>query len=349
MRSARRWWNRVVFVLVFATGAVLWSLAAARGVGESPIMALPYGVAQMTVAGSLAVVVWWMTGVVPWQTRAVRFFAANGAAIVLFAVAYTAAQAVPLVGQRSLLECLRAPFDAAVAGWNLLMGGWLYLAVAGVCYSRRADAALRDGERAHVEARVLVRDAQLAALNAQLQPHFLFNALHTVGALVHVDPDRADRALDELGKLLRYALRPAGEVVSLGEEWAFTNDYLAFESLRLGDRLRLEVSVDDRALAVVVPPFILQPLVENAVRHGVADSPGGGDVGIQLALDEDTVRLVVRNTSNTPSPSRSGMGGTSLRRLKERLALTYGPDRASVATRTGAEFEVTVTLPAGPE
>jgi LytS/YehU family sensor histidine kinase len=204
------------------------------------------------------------------------------------------------------------------------MGTWLYLAIAGVSYGRRAEAALSAGERARAAAEILARDSQLAALNAQLQPHFLFNALHTVSSLVHVDPDRADRALDELGHLLRYALRQSSEDVTLRQEWEFTRDYLAFEALRLGDRLRLETNVGEDALAAAVPPFILQPLVENAVRHGVANSASGGDVAVRIARDQGVVTLSVTNTIADGAGS-AGMAGTGLQRLRDRLALKYGP------------------------
>src|SRR5260370_21056022 len=166
------------------------------------------------------------------------------------------------------------------------MGTWLCLAVAGVSYGRRAEAAGSAGERARAAAEILARDSQFAALNAQLQPHFLFNALHTVSALVHADPDRADRALDELGHLLRYALRQSSEDVTLRQEWEFTRDYLAFEALRLGGRLRLETNVSEHALDAALPPFILQPLVENTVRHRVATSPSGRDVAVGIARDD---------------------------------------------------------------
>jgi LytS/YehU family sensor histidine kinase len=224
------------------------------------------------------------------------------------------------------------------------MGTWLYLAIAGVSYGRRADASMREGERARAAAEILARDSQLASLNTQLQPHFLFNALHTVSALVHVDPDRADRALDELGHLLRYALRQSGEDVALRQEWEFTRDYLAFEALRLGGRLRLETSVSENALAASVPPFILQPLVENAVRHGVANSPSGGDVAVRIARDDGVVTLSVTNTIAVGAGS-GGMGGTGLQRLRERLALKYGPGRATVVVAAGTNFAVAVTLP----
>ena len=190
----------------------------------------------------------------------------------------------------------------------------------------------------------MARDAQLVSLNAQLQPHFLFNALHTVSALVHADPDRADRALDDLGHLLRYSLRQSSDDVTLRQEWEFTRDYLAFEALRLGDRLRLETDVSDAALAAAVPPFILQPLVENAIRHGVANSPSGGDVAVRIARDDGIVTLSVTNTI-AAGAAPAGMAGTGLQRLRDRLALKYPPLRASVVVATGTRFAVTVTLP----
>jgi LytS/YehU family sensor histidine kinase len=228
------------------------------------------------------------------------------------------------------------------------MGTWLYLAIAGVSYGRRADASLRAGERARAAAEILARDAQLAALNAQLQPHFLFNALHTVSALVHVDPDRADRALDDLGHLLRYALRQSADRdVTLRQEWEFTRDYLAFEALRLGSRLRLETHVSEHALDAAVPPFILQPLVENAVRHGVANSPSGGDVAVRIGCDEHAVTLSVTN-SVTAGGGSAGRAGTGLQQLRDRLALKYDAGEARLVVTTGTQFAVAVTLPWQP-
>jgi hypothetical protein len=337
-------WSWAGLVVIWATGVLFWTLAAARGLGEPPLHALPFGIVQMGVAAIMAVGVWYLTGAVPWQTPIGPFAAAHVGAIVVFAAGYASAQGLAFLGDRSLLECLKFGLDSPYTGWNLLMGTWLYLAIAGVSYGRRAEAARSAGERARAAAEILARDAQLAALNTQLQPHFLFNALHTVSALVHVDPDRADRALDDLGHLLRYALRQASEDVTLRQEWEFTRDYLAFEALRLGDRLRLHTDVSDAALAAAVPPFILQPLVENAVRHGVASSPLGGDVAVRIARDNGVVTLSVTNTVSDRS-APAGMAGTGLQRLRDRLALKYAPERANVVVATGTRFAVTVTLP----
>ena len=328
------WWSSGPLASSF------WTLAAARGLGEPPLHALPFGIVQMGVAAVMAVGVWYLTGAVPWQTRRGIFAAAHLTGIASFAVGYAAAQGLAFLGDRSLLACLQFGLDSPYTGWNLLMGTWLYLAIAGVSYGRRAEAARSAGE-------ILARDSQLASLNAQLQPHFLFNALHTVGALVHVDPDGADRAIDDLGRLLRYALRQSGDDVTLRQEWEFTREYLAFEALRLGDRLRLETNVSEDALGGAVPPFILQPLVENAVRHGVANSPSGGDVAVQIARDEGIVTLSVTNTI-APGAASTGMAGTGLQRLRDRLALKYDRGRATVVQTSGARFAVVVTLPWEP-
>jgi Histidine kinase len=338
-------WSWAGLLVIWATGVLLWTLAAARGFNEPPLHALPFGIVQMGVAAVMAIGVWYLTGAVPWtKTAKGTLFAAHLAGIVIFAIGYAEAQGLAFLGDRSILDCLRWGLTSPVTGWNLLMGTWLYLAIAGVSYARRAEASLREGERARAAAEILARDAQLATLNAQLQPHFLFNALHTVSSLVHVDPDAADRALDELGHLLRYALRQSSEDVTLRQEWEFTREYLAFEALRLGRRLRLETNVSEAALDAEVPPFILQPLVENAVRHGVANSPSGGDIAVSIARDEGSVLLWVSNSIvNGTAPA--GMAGTGLQRLRERLALKYAGERTEVEVATGTKFAVSVRLP----
>jgi len=341
-------WNVVGLLALWATGVLFWTLAAARGLGEPPLHALPFGIAQMGVAAVLAIGVWYLTGAVPWtKTPKGTLLAAHLAGVSVFAVGYAEAQGLAFLGDRPLRDCLWWGLTSYAAGWNLLMGTWLYFAIAGVSYARRAEASLRDGERARAAAEILARDSQLAALNSQLQPHFLFNALHTVSSLVHVDPDAADRALDELGRLLRYALRQSNEDVTLRQEWEFTREYLAFEALRLGARLRLETRVSESALDAAVPPFILQPLVENAVRHGVANSPSGGDIAVSIAQDAGVVTLWVANTI-AGHAGTAGMAGTGLQRLRERLALKYAPGTTHVEVATGTKFAVSVTLPWQP-
>jgi hypothetical protein len=344
-----RSWTWAGFILIWLIAAALWSLAAIS-MGMPADEALRFGGGQMSVAGVLALVIWRGSARVHWRPRSWTFVLVHLGALAIFATSFTAAQGFGYARGRSLLDGIGEALSSPVTGWNLLMGGVLYLAIAGVSYARRVEASLRESERARAEARVTARDAQLAALHAQLHPHFLFNALHTVSALVHTDPERADRALDDLGKLLRYALREPSDEVTLRQEWDFARDYLAFETLRLGSRLRLDLEVDDGALSARVPPFVVQPLVENALRHGAAASPGGGDVAIRITRLDGTIRIVIRNSVTAAGAAAGGMAGSGLRRLRERLELTYGAKRASLeAAAQAADFVVTVTIPADTE
>lgn len=330
----------------WAAGTLLWTLAAVTGSDQvSPRAILPVAAAQMGVAAVLGLGLWRLSAALPPRPR-LRFVLVHLAAIVFFAFSYTSAQLVMFLQDRGPMAALAAALGSPVTGWNLVIGGFIYLAIAGLSYARRAEVRLQESERARQQATLAARDAQLAALHAQLQPHFLFNALHTVGALVHTDPERADRALEQLGQLLRYALREPGHDVTLRQEWEFTRDYLAFESLRLGDRLRLRQDVDQSALDEAVPPFLLQPLVENAVHHGAASRPEGGEVAVVIARQDGVVRLEVSNTSH--ERASAGMAGSGIRRLHERLGLRYGPAGAEVRATAGDErYVVTVRLPAG--
>ena len=332
----------IAYAAAWLAAALFWSLASASSAGWSPLRTLPWGLLAMGVAGGLGVGVWRLTGRVPWDWRAPAFHAIHAAALAIYAAVYTTALVWP--------DVVMGRFDAAVAGvrdspvlvWNLLMGSWLYLVVAGLSYTIRAHRRLQAQESAAAEARLLAQQAQLAALRAQVNPHFLFNALHSVGALVASDPARADQALECLGDLLRYALGSEDEVL-FAQEWRFTQDYLAFEALRLGDRLRVEADVAADALAIMVPPLILQPLVENAVRHGIADRPDGGRIDLRAGVGHGRLVLLVRDDGRGEAAGASD--GLGLRSVRRRLAALYG-DRASLRVEGTAQgFTATVELP----
>jgi hypothetical protein len=331
-------WRWIWSVWIWLIGSLLWAMAA-KDAGADTADALLLGGFQMAAVALLAPAIWRLTASVPLALRTPSLLR-HGLALIVFCLAYTGMQSFAWMRDRGVWDSVITVLTGPVASWNYLIGSFLYLAIASVSYARRA-------EHAQAETRVAARDAQLAALSAQLQPHFLFNALHTVGALLRTDPERADKALDDLGQLLRYALQHPAEDVTLGREWDFARDYLAFEDLRLGARLRLEVRIDETVMGTRVPPFLLQPLLENAVRHGVAASPDGGDLSIHIAGENDTVRIVIRNSVPENGHPAAGMAGTGLKRLRERLELTYGAGRAAVAAAaTPGAYQVTVTVPA---
>ncbi len=330
---------------VWLLAAGIWTLAAAAGAERSPLVALPYGLLQMAVAGVLGVGVIRLTRRVPLGGRRGRFVAVHAAALAAYASIYATAFVLPDVGRGELAAAVSAIARSPVLLWNLLMGSWLYLVIAGIAYAAGAHRAAVAAAAAAAEARLQARTAQLAALRAQLNPHFLFNALHSVASLMAYDVAAADAALERVGDLLRYALSDDDEV-PLASEWAFTQDYLELERLRLGDRLRTEAHLDPEALPMLVPALLLQPLVENAVRHGIDPRPEGGRVAVSAGVEGG--RLVLRVADDGPGMrSDSGSGnGVGLRSVRRRLDARHG-DRAAidVAADGAAGCVVTISLP----
>ena len=332
----------IAYAAAWLAAALFWSLASASSAGWSPLRTLPWGLLAMGVAGGMGVGIWRLTARLNWDRRAASFYAIHAGALAVYASVYTTALVWPDLLLGRFDAALAGVRDSPVLGWNLLMGSWLYLVVAGLSYTIRAHRRLRAQEAAAADARLLAQQAQLVALRAQLNPHFLFNALHSVGALVTIDPSRADAALESLGDLLRYALGSENEVL-FAQEWKFTQDYLAFEQLRLGDRLRVDADADADAMAVMVPPLILQPLVENSVRHGIADRPEGGR--IELRARVAAARLTLRVTDDGRGEPGGAADGVGLGSIRHRLAALYG-GRAALGIDRGPEgFAVTIELP----
>lgn len=207
--------------------------------------------------------------------------------------------------------------------------------------------AARERERL-LRAETAARDARLSALRSQLNPHFLFNSLNAVSTLVlDGKAEAASRMLAQIGELLRASLDSgAAAEVPLSQEMALTEQYLAIEQSRLGDRLRVEIAVDPASVDALVPSMLLQPLVENAVRHGVAVQVEGGVVGIGASLAPGELRLVVRNSGPPGAARCPPSDGIGLRNTAERLATLYGEQHAFALRwpATGG-CEVTVALP----
>ncbi|MFG6466298.1 sensor histidine kinase [Roseateles sp. BYS87W] len=163
--------------------------------------------------------------------------------------------------------------------------------------------------------------AQLVELQSRIRPHFLFNTLNSAIALVQVDPARAESVLEDLAELFRVALGEASEAVSLGEEVELAQRYLAIEQIRFGDRLRVRWQLDPQANGARVPPLLLQPLVENAVRHGVEPNDDGGELQVTTQRRGDQVEIRIVNTVG--APARTPGHGLALRNVRQRLALMH--------------------------
>jgi len=220
---------------------------------------------------------------------------------------------------------------------NFVLGVWLYVMVAGISYAVQASQRVARAEASAAQ-------SQLAALRGQLNPHFLFNALHTVVHLIPRDPGGAARATEQIAGLLRTTLEGDRDIVTLAEERAFVERYLELERIRFGDRLRVSIRTFEDAGAALLPSFALQTLVENAVRHGAAPRVEPTEIIVEGRVSGGMLTLTVRDTGDgiTVAPAVANIG-TGLQRLRERLAALYGSD-ARLSLETGAVGGFTASL-----
>jgi LytS/YehU family sensor histidine kinase len=221
---------------------------------------------------------------------------------------------------------------------RLSMGLYLYAVIAAITYPAHAAA-----RAAHAES--LAARTQLAALRAQIQPHFLFNALHTVVQLIPIDPNRAVEAAELIADLLRATVDEARDEVTLEEEWRFVSRYLALERIRFGDRLVIRSDFAKGVLEDSIPAFALQTLVENAVRHGAARRVAATEIVITATASASELTVSVRNTDDGV-PAVATSTGTGLARLRERLRALYGAAASLAAGPTeDGGYEAVLDVP----
>jgi len=204
----------------------------------------------------------------------------------------------------------------------------------------------RKAEQRATEARVLARDSELRALKAQINPHFIFNSLHSISALTSIDPSKARDMCISLADFLRTTLGMGQKTqISLQEEIDLVHRYLTVEKVRFGARLDMQETIDETALTCILPPLLLQPLVENAIVHGVAHLPEGGWIRLNAHSNETRLTITVENNFDPDyrSKRRSGIG---LANVRERIETRYGKAASFLATADGDNFRVAISLPA---
>jgi LytS/YehU family sensor histidine kinase len=241
--------------------------------------------------------------------------------------------------------------DFRIAIWQGLMAGFIYVALASVGHALAGARRAREESARAARAEALRARAELALLRTQVNPHFLLNTLHTMIGLVRREPALAETALERLGGLLHYGLRlHRSEIdeVRLADEWAFVEGYLELEKLRLGDRLRLTLEASPESLDCLVPPFALQPLVENAVNHAIAPRAGGGTLAVRTRRSGERLSLEVEDDG--PGAGEAALFGTDrlgLRLLRERVAMLYnGSGKLSFTPSPGGGLTARLDLPA---
>ena len=227
----------------------------------------------------------------------------------------------------------------------VLYWGTLTAVYAFELYRKYHDERLRAAEL-----QTRLAQAQLRALKMQLQPHFLFNTLNAIAVLIYRQPEAAEQMVTQLSEMLRISLDRVGvQEVSLRQELEFLERYLEIERTRFPDRLRVEVRVEPGALGACVPNMILQPIVENAVRHGIAPRSRGGRIEIGARREDQLLHLVVSDDGRGTDEgveALTGKGGVGLSNTRERLARLYdGRHSFGLRSSAGRGMTVTITIP----
>ena len=189
-----------------------------------------------------------------------------------------------------------------------------------------------------------ITEARLQALQARIRPHFLFNSLNAVLSLVRSDPRRAEHALENMADLFRSLMGNANQLAPLEDEVALTRAYLELEQLRLGDRLQVAWHISKMPADALIPPLVIQPLVENAVYHGIEPQPGGGEISLNIYLSADKVHIIVRNPIATEASHHKG-NRIALDNIRERLLLHFDLDAQLKLEPLGAVYQVHIVIP----
>lgn len=229
------------------------------------------------------------------------------------------------------------------------LGVLFYLLSVNFYYVLLAEQASQEAEARMMQASILAREAELKALKAQVNPHFLFNSLNSISALTSSDAPRAREMCVLLGDFLRRTLG-LGEksAIPLEEELSLVRAFLAVEKIRFGARIHMEENIQKETLEIQIPPLLLQPLVENAVAHGIANLVEGGWIRLNANCIGGNLTIIVENNYDPDAPPRR-RGGVGLANVRQRLSARYD-DRASFTVNTeGGRFRVSMVMPVEPE
>ena len=187
-------------------------------------------------------------------------------------------------------------------------------------------------------------EARVQALQARIRPHFLFNSLNTIASLIPDDPTGAERATEDLADLFRGSMRRADSLISLSEELDLAEKYLQMEKRRLGDRIRIDWQVAELPDGASVLPLTLQPLLENAVAHGIQPSVDGGEIRVYGRSEKDNIVITICNTL-APGDHKSPGHGMALANIRERLELAFGPAASLITHQDDEQFFAVLSLP----
>jgi hypothetical protein len=345
-----RWYAALLYLLAWlmlglATSALL--AAGGAGWGASLLFAVPL---TIVYANATAFSAYYVCRAYPiGQKRPAVIVGGIGATASCAAILWCAIGSAWASLVRALAPSgMAIELDAARLATMFALGVILYGLAAAVNYLLVEAERVRQLETRELETRLMAQDAELRMLRTQVDPHFLFNSLNSISALTSIDPGAARAMTLRLAAFFRHSLGlHADRKVALSRELELVQDFLAIEQVRFGERLRFEAEVEPDAAACLVPPMLLQPLVENAVKHGIGQMIEPGLVVLRAVRAGSLLRIVVENDVDPDGACVKGTG-TGLENVRRRLATAYGIEASVHWAREAKRFRVELALPAEP-
>jgi len=238
-----------------------------------------------------------------------------------------------------------------IIGWQFLFGISNYFLITGIFYTIIYYHNYKQKELEEAELKVLTRDAELKALKLQMNPHFLFNSLNSINALVTKDAKLARRMISQLSELLRMSLESHEKLlIPLQQELDFVHTYISIEQIRFEDKMEFYEKIDSSLLSKSFPAMLLQPLIENAVKHGIANNRKGGFINLSLKNINNQIVGTISNTKSEHAAPKHNKNGLSFNNIRQRLDRMYGEQYQWEIDKSSTEiFKVTFKLPISQE
>ncbi|MFQ5604925.1 MAG: sensor histidine kinase [bacterium] len=339
------------------TGSIIWTAYNFLNAGILAIQEkLPYFIAWQGVATQnyimalLSIPLWYFCKIFPFnKSRMVAFFAIHVFLSLIFSTVWVGLS----YGLHWLLSgemVVKYMISMGVHLWQFLDGITKYGLLAGIFYTINFYKKFKEKELQEAELSYLAKNMELENLKSQINPHFLFNALNSVNALMAKDPEKARSMNSKLAQLLRFSLDGYDKkFITLKQELEFIHNYLDIEKVRFGDKLQIKEEIDSSAFPLPVPSMLLQPFVENAIKHGISAQASGGELNLQVYKTQSDLHLVVSNTGKAVSEKTLATifdRGIGLNNTRERLRRIYGQNfKLELTTMQPNGFSVKVSIP----
>ncbi|KAB2924104.1 MAG: sensor histidine kinase [Bacteroidetes bacterium] len=333
-------------LLGLVAGAVI-----ASATGSRILPAMAFAIPLLLVFAEMNLSAWYISRTFPLESLpGWRGLLGVAASVLTICVVWGAAGWGWLAAVQYLFGVVLYPYDGAVILAGIAAAGVpVYIISLTASYLIAAFERSRAAEQRAFEMRLQAQNAELKALRMQIDPHFLFNSLNSIAALTSADPAAARTMTTTLADFFRKSLVfGAKERVTVEEEFSLLRSYLDIEKVRFGRRLSVSERVEESARACLLPPLLLQPLLENAIKHGIADSLEGGTVTVTAERRSDRLFLTVENPTEPGSPERSGTG-SGIDIVRRRLRTSYGEEAGLQSSLRENIFQVVLFMPAGEQ